>query len=251
MQVLLLVVGGLGVHRGLGVGFVRESLGGPPAVAPQRGQVGEDPQDLGFAGQPPAVAGRKLRSRGGQQAQLPPGLVCVDVEAEHHGAQGGQRVGRGRGWVRLVPTRPGERGQVDPGLRLAAVTVPELGILLDPEQLGAGLDLGVDVGEHLGDPAGGRGAQRGLQLHALHDGHDVALRDLVADADRDPHHHGRGRGADQPGLAAGDPVHRPVDLDQVVRSLGDREHVEVLAADAEAELEPARPLDVDLHRLAG
>ena len=45
-------------------------------------------------------------------------------------------------------------------------------------------------------------------------------------------------------------MYRSVDLDQVVRALRDREHVEVLAADAEGELEPARPLDVDLHRAA-
>ena len=133
---------------------------------------------------------------------------------------------------------------------LAARRRPASGVRFDPDQLGAALDLGVDVGEHLGDPAGGRGAQRRLQLHALHDGHDVALRDLVAGRDRDGHHHGRGRGADQPGLAAGDPVHRAVDLDQVVRALRDREHVEGLAADAQPQLEPARPLDVDVHRTA-
>ena len=123
-------------------------------------------------------------------------------------------------------------------------------VRLDQEQLGAAVDLGVDVGEHLGDPAGDRGAQRRLQLHALHDGHDVALGDLVAGRDRDGHHHGRGRGADQPGLAAGDPVHRAVDLDEVIRALRDREHVEGLAADAQPELEPARPLDIDLDRTA-
>ena len=150
----------------------------------------------------------------------------------------------------LVSARAGQRAQVDPGIGLAAGAGLQFRILLDPDQLGARLDLGVDVDEHLGDPAGHRGAQRGLQLHALHDGHDVALRDLVADADPYGHHHGRGRSADQPGLAAGDPVHRSVDLDEIVRALRDREHVEVLVADAEGELEPARPLDVDLHRAA-
>ena len=247
VQVLLLVVSGLGVHRGLVVSF---GLAGHPAVAPQRGNVGEDPQDAGLAGQQPGVTGRKLRSRGGQPLQLPSGLVPVDIEAEHHGAQGRQRVGSGGRRVVFVAARAGQRAQVDPGLRLPAAVRLEFLILLDPDQLGAGLDLGVDVNEHLGDPAGHRGAQRRLQLHALHDGHDVARRDLVAGADRYGHHHGRGRGADQSRLAAGEPVHRSVDLDQVVRALRDREHVEVLAADAEVELEPARPLDVDLHRAA-
>ncbi len=45
-------------------------------------------------------------------------------------------------------------------------------------------------------------------------------------------------------------MHRSVDLDQVVRTLRDREHVEALAADAEGELEPARPLDIGFHRTA-
>src|SRR5208282_2013744 len=92
--------------------------------------------------------------------------------------------------------------------------------------------------------------QRRLHLHALHDGHDVALRDLVAGRDADGHHHGRGRGADQPGLAAGDPVYRAVDLDEVVRALRDREYVEGPAADAQPELEPSRPLDIHLDRTA-
>ena len=45
-------------------------------------------------------------------------------------------------------------------------------------------------------------------------------------------------------------MHRAVDLDEVVRTLRDREHVEALVADAQPQLEPARSLDVDVDRLA-
>jgi len=47
-----------------------------------------------------------------------------------------------------------------------------------------------------------------------------------------------------------DPVHRAVDLDEVVRALRDGEHVEGLAAGAQPEFEPARPLDIDVDRTA-
>ena len=43
-------------------------------------------------------------------------------------------------------------------------------------------------------------------------------------------------------------MHRAVDLDEVVRALRDRQHVERLAADGQPELEPARSLDIHLHR---
>src|SRR6202012_4424380 len=59
-----------------------------------------------------------------------------------------------------------------------------------------------------------------------------------------------GRGADQAGLAAGDAVHGTVHLDQVIRALGDREHVKALPTDGHGELEPAGLLDVRLHRTA-
>ena len=45
-------------------------------------------------------------------------------------------------------------------------------------------------------------------------------------------------------------MHRAVHLDQVVRALRDREHVEGLAADGQPELEPAGPVDVDFDRTA-
>ena len=190
VHVLLRVAGGLGVHGGLVVGprLVRY-----PAVAPQRGHVGEDLQDLGLGGQQPRIVGGQFGSRGGQPSQLPPGLGLLDVEAEHQGTKRRQRVGgvpRGVGRIGVASGPAGQRAQIgpdrltplapvapwDPGIRLRGLIRRRL----DPEQLGAALHLGVDVGEHLGDPAGRRGAQRGLQLHALHDGHHVAFGDFVA-----------------------------------------------------------------------
>ena len=82
----------------------------------------------------------------------------------------------------VSPGRAGQRAQIGAGARLRVAVLPGVRILLDPDQLGAGLDLRVDVGEHLGDAAGARGEQRRLQLHALHDRHDVAFGDLVAAA---------------------------------------------------------------------
>ena len=111
VHVLLRIAGGLGVDGGLVVGL---RLVRHPAVAPQRGHVGEDLQDVGFAGQQPRVVGGQLGSRGGQPLQLPPGLGLVDVEAEHQGAQGRQRVVGGLGWIGVVAGRAGQRAQISP-----------------------------------------------------------------------------------------------------------------------------------------
>jgi hypothetical protein len=248
VQVLLLVVGGLGVNRGLivGLGFPRH-----PAITPERGYIGEDLQDRGLGGQQTWVADGQPGPRDGQPPQLPGRLPLVDVVAQHHRAQRGQRVGSGRRGIPVVFGNAGQRAQVGPcplgaGLPAAA----GCRVLLDPDQLGARLDLRVDLGQHLGYPARSRGAQRRLQFHALHDGDHVAFGDLVSGRDGDGHHHRRARGGDQPGLATGDPVYRAIDLDQVVRPLRDREYVEVLAASGEGQLEPARSLDVGFYRVA-
>src|SRR5262249_51527230 len=58
------------------------------------------------------------------------------------------------------------------------------------------------------------------------------------------------RGGDEPGLTAANPVHRAVDLDEVVRALGDGEHMEGLVADAQRELKPSRALNIGLDRMA-
>ena len=139
MHVLLRVAGGLGVDGGLVVGL---RLARHPAVAPQRGYVGEDLQDLGLVGQQPRVVGGQPGARGGEPLQLPPGLGLVDVEAEHQRAQGHERVVGTPdclGWIGVAAGRVGQRAQIspapgNPGLRLRGLIRRGL----DQEQLGAG-----------------------------------------------------------------------------------------------------------------
>ena len=63
-------------------------------------------------------------------------------------------------------------------------------------------------------PAAERRHERGLHLHALDHGDDVADLDLVADLHRDRHDDGRGAVADDPAVVARDAMWHAVDLDQ-------------------------------------
>ena len=239
VEVLLRVAGGLLVDGG--VVDLAAALEAP--VAREGREVGDGAQDVDLVVQHVRVVRGQLVAGAVEGGEQRAGLALVDVVPEDEGVQGIERVVGPRPGVGPVGVGDGrgERGEAHAVRAGAAAGV--VGVGLEPDEPGAALDLGVGVDDDLGDPAGDRGPQRGLELHALDDRDGVALGDRVAGGDGDRHHHGRGGRAHEPGLAAGDAVDGAVDLDEVVRALGDREDAEGPAADGEAALEAPGALD--------
>ena len=175
----------------------------------QRPQVGELGEHAVLAGDQRRIA-RQVDAGAVQVGHDPRRRGGVDVVAEHEPLERVQVLAAEHAHRRVrLGLRGGERHPLARvGRRRAAVE------RLEPHQRRLGADVDVGGGQHVADPAVERCGQRGLHLHALHDGNDVARLDLVARPHRDGDDHRRRGAAHEAALVARDAVRHAVDLDQ-------------------------------------
>ncbi len=121
---------------------------------------------------------------------------------------------------------------------------------LEAHERRPGADLHVRARQHLAHAAAERRGQRGLHLHALDDGDDVAGLDQVAGLDRDRHDHRGGEVAHEAAVVARDAVGDAVDLDQQVGPLDRGQRAMGVPTEAHAPLVRAHALRLDLDRHA-
>ena len=202
-------------------------------------QVGEDGEDLELAVQQLGVVGRELVACLLVLADEPAGLLHAHVEAHDQAAQGVQVLARAQAVAGV--RRSGQRAEADPrGIGRRRVLDDRR---LDAQERRPRVDVGVAGHEHLPDPPGMRGHDRHLHLHRLEDRDRRPGLHLVARGHGHGHDERRRGGPHDPALVARHAMGDPVDLDEVVGTVGDRVDRERPSADREPAREAAEGLD--------
>ena len=107
----------------------------------------------------------------------------------------------------------------------------------------------LDVGprEDVADAPVERRDERALHLHALHHGHHLAARHLIARRDRDGDNHTWGEAANEAAIVPRHPVWNAVHLDQELRSLRGNDRAVGIAAVDDSALVRIEALDLALR----
>ena len=192
------------------------------------------------------VAGRRAAERPHVGVQLEQAVLALGVDRRVEHVDAGHVVAEHQPLQPLELARVGLGGLEGQALARLPRRVLER---VDLEQRPAGGDVHVAADQHLAHAAVDRRGERGLHLHALGDGDDVAGLDLVAGRHGDRHHDAGRVGADQAALVARDAVRHAVDLDEQVDVLHGGQRPVGTAAEAEPALVLGQLLDLGLdHR---